>query len=380
MSFNALKHQGSAVRALRAAVAGERLPHALLFVGPRGVGKGLAARELAKLLLCGSPRGEGQDDLDPCDTCAHCRRVDRGTHPDLYWFEKEPDRNDFRISLVTRRNSHEAASPEMTVIESAMLHPMEASRTVTVLDDAEMLNREAANALLKVLEEPPPHAVLVLLCADAGRLPGTVLSRCHWVRFRPLPDAFVAEKVRDLLGGKASAEEIAYVSRFAGGSIERAHRLAGAGLWELKRELVTGLPEMDEAAAFDMAAAINVWARKRARAEKTTSESREETALRREAARTALAAAAAAFRDALAMAVAGEDAPALVNADQAGAIASLAEWGSEACVRAVGLLADAQAEIRRYVHTELATENALFQVSRLRAGFGVATVRGGAPV
>ncbi|MGB2797925.1 MAG: hypothetical protein WBD44_11800, partial [Phycisphaerae bacterium] len=289
MSFDKVKHQKGAVRALRAAVASDRMPHAFLFSGPRGVGKGLAARELAKVLLCeaprdaGTPRGDaGADGRDSCDACSPCERVDRDTHPDVYWFRKEPDRNDFRLLLVARREK----SPDRVVTESVVLSPMEGPRTVTVLDDAELMNEEAANALLKSLEEPARHAVLVLLCADVSRLPATVLSRCQGVRFRPLPDAFVAEKVRALLppeDGAVSDAEVAYVSRFAGGSIERARALVGSGLWDLKRAMVPLLAEMEESAALDIAERIAAWSRERAKAERVTSESREETALRREA-------------------------------------------------------------------------------------------------
>jgi len=378
VSFAEVQYQDTAVRVLRAAVAGDRLAHAYLFVGPRGVGKGLVARELAKLLFCESPRGKTADALDPCDKCTHCRRVDRGTHPDLYWFRKEEDRNDFRMCLVARGNE---SPPGATVIESVVLHPMEARRTVTVLDDAELLNRPAANALLKTLEEPSPHAVLILLCADASQLPGTILSRCQGVRFGPLPEEFVAGKVREALTARAaktppqgkkaeppaavSAEEIAFVCRFAGGSIEQAARLAGSGLWALKRQVLTQLPEMDAAAALDMAAAIDKWARDQAKQARVKVESPEGHALRRRASRLALAAAASAFGDAGVLAGTG-NAGRPINADQPTTIAALAGWPAEAIAQAVGILADAQAHIGRYVHTELATENALVQLSRLR--------------
>jgi DNA polymerase III delta prime subunit len=381
VSFADVKHQDTAVRVLRAAVAGDRLAHAYLFVGPRGVGKGLVARELTKLLFCESPRGKTADALDPCGKCSPCRRVDRGTHPDLYWFRKEEDRNDFRINLVVRgRGDGSEGGP--TVIESVMLHPMEAPRTVTVLDDAELLNRTAANALLKTLEEPSPHAVLILLCADASQLPGTILSRCQWVRFAPLPEEFVARKVRESLAAKSaeprergkkaepppapvSAEEIAFVCRFSGGSIEQARRLAGSGLYSLKRQIVTQLPEMDAAGALDMAAAIDKWAREQAKEAHVKVDSAEGHALRRRASRLALAAAASAFGDAGVLAGTGS-AGRPINSDQPTTLAALAAWPAEAIGRAVGLLADAQAQIDRYVHTELATENALVQVSRLR--------------
>jgi DNA polymerase III gamma/tau subunit len=286
---------------------------------------------------------------------------------------------------VARRSGDEAASPSVTVTESVVLHPMSARRTVTVLDDAELLNMSAANALLKTLEEPSPHAVLILLCADAAQVPSTVRSRCQWVRFRPLPEEFVAEKVRAVMAAAAapaapavkgrkaappaaplSAEEIAFICRFAGGSIEQALRLAGSGLATLKRQLLAQLPDMDEAVAFDMAAAIGEFAMAEARRGGAPKGTAEETAARRAATRLALAALAAAFRDAVLLASGAPATVRLMHADQRPVLEALTAWSAEACSRAVDLLADAQAQIDRYVHLDLATENALVQVSRLR--------------
>jgi DNA polymerase-3 subunit delta' len=381
VSLSEIRYQTAAVRMLRSAMAGDRVAHAYIFAGPRGVGKGLAARQFAKLLMCAKPRGSGEK-LDPCDKCGHCTRIDRDTHPDLYWFRKEEDRNDFRLSIVTRRQGESSASPSVTVTESVVLHPMEAARTVTVLDDAELLNASAANALLKTLEEPSPHAVLILLCADASELPGTILSRCQWVRFNPLPEEFVEEKVREVLaaqaakppekGRKAEAprpiarEEIAFICRFAGVSIEQAVQLAGSGLWGLKRAILPGLEAMDEADALDKAEAIAGWAVTEARRRRVPKGTPEETAVRRSSARLALAVVASVFRDAAMVAVGASEAARLTNADQPDVIQALAAWSVESCGRAVSVLADAQAQIVRYVHVELATENALVQVSRLR--------------
>jgi len=381
VSLANVRYQDAAVKMIRSAVAGDRVAHAYLFVGPRGVGKGLAAREFAKLLMCAKPRGSGEK-LEPCDQCNHCTRIDRGTHPDVYWFRKEEDHNDFRLSIVTRRQGEESASPSVTVTESVVLHPMEAARTLTVLDDAELLNKHAANALLKTLEEPSPHAVLILLCADASQLPGTILSRCQWVRFGPLPEEFVAQKVREVLAAQAAqppekgrkaeaprpiaSEEIAFICRFAGGSIEQAVHLAGSGLWGLKRSLLPGLAAMDEADALDMAKAIADWAVTEARRLRVPRGTPEETAVRRSSARLALAVVASAFRDAALVAAGSPEAVGLTNADQADVIHALAAWSAEACGRAVSILADAQGQIERYVHLDLATENALVQLVRLR--------------
>ncbi len=365
MSFEPIRYQQAALRALRAAVARDRLPQALLFTGPRGVGKGMAARALAQLLFCETPR-ETELGPDACGTCGPCRRVARGTHPDLAWFAKEPERNDFRIQLVARRDG----SPDVVVNESITLSPMEADRTVTVLDDAERLNAEAANALLKSLEEPAPHAVLILLCADAGRLPATIRSRCQTVLFRPLPAEFVAELVRGRPEAEgASAEEIAFVSRFAGGSVEQAARLVGSGFWALKREIVGRLASLDPAAALALAEDVAAWAKERVKAGKAKTGTPEETALRRESARLALAAAASALRDAAVIAGGAEEAVPLVNPGERPTLERLALRGREALVRAMEPLADGQAHILRYAHVELATENALVQAGRrLAAG------------
>ena len=382
MSLDDVQFQEAAIRMLRAAVAHDRVAHAYLFVGPRGVGKGRLAREFAKLLLCTSPKGGGADGLDSCGACASCGRIDRDTHPDLYWFRKEANRNEFRLALVARRGGSDGTPPWLTatVTESVALMPMEAPRTVTVLDDAELLNHEAANALLKVLEEPPPHAVLILLCADASQLPGTILSRCQWVRFKPLPETFVAKKLAESIAlrtspktgaadeappRRVSKDEAAFVCHFAGGSVEQAEGLVRSGLWDLKRGFLPRLADMDEAAALDVADAIGRWSREQAKETNRSGEAREETALRRALARLALAAAASAFRDA-AVEAGACGAAALTNVDQPEVIKALAAWSADACDRAVGLLADAQEQIDRYVHTELATENALIQVARLR--------------
>jgi hypothetical protein len=123
---------------------------------------------------------------------------------------------------------------------------------------------------------------------------------------------------------------------------------------------------MDEAVALDLAEAISEWGRAEAKREHAKLDSPEGNTVRRAAARLALAAVASAFRDAALVASGAPKAVRLTNADQPQTIAALAGWSAEACSRAVAILADAQAQIGRYVHIELATENALVQVSRLR--------------
>ena len=375
MSWHGIDGHDEVVEQFRRAIGRGRLASSFLFAGPAGIGKRSFALKLAQAMLC---QTRPEEALDPCDACPGCSQVVAGTHPDVMRVAKPEGKAFIPVELFIGDAEHRRREG---LCHDISLKPYMGGRKIAIIDDADYLNPEGANALLKTLEEPSPHAVLILLAADASPLPGTILSRCQWVRFGSLPEEFVARKVREALAAKASqppvrgkkaepppavsAEEIAFVSRFSGGSIEQAARLAGSGLHPLKRQILTQLPEMDAAAALDMAAAIDKWARDQVKEAHVKMESPEGHAVRRWASRLALAAVASAFGDAGVLAATGSAARP-INADQPTTLAALAAWPAEATAQAVGILADAQAHIDRYVHTELATENALVQLSRLR--------------
>lgn len=180
-----------AVALLRRALSEGRLGHAYLLTGPPRVGKRTLALALAKALLCssGSP---------PCGECRTCMLVDRGRHPDLRIVERPPDRKHLSIDEV-RDLQHWAG-----------LRPVEGAYHVGVVLHAEDLSQEAANALLKTLEEPPPSLVLVLTAADAGLLLPTVVSRCQHLLLRRVPTAAIAgHLVRELGKGEEEARLLA---------------------------------------------------------------------------------------------------------------------------------------------------------------------------
>src|SRR5438876_4480895 len=183
--FESFPEQLEAKRLLRAALA-EGPAHAYLFHGPRGVGKRTAAIAFAAELL-GSPD-----------------RVRRRTHPDLYLLEPLGDQ--IRIDAVRelRRDLH--------------MRPFEADRRVYLVLGADLLNRDAADALLKDLEEPPGYAVIILVADDLGPLPPTILSRCQLVPFRRLSE----KAVRGWLAERGADESLA---RIAAGRLDRAARL-----------------------------------------------------------------------------------------------------------------------------------------------------------
>jgi DNA polymerase-3 subunit delta' len=191
MSFERLLEQEEAKRLLRAALA-EGPAHAYLFYGPPGVGKRTAAVDFAAELI-------GERD-----------RVARGAHPDLYALEPLGDQ--IRIDAI-RELRHDLH-----------MRPFEASRRVYLVSGADLMNEEAADALLKDLEEPPGYAVILLVASEPERLPETIRSRCQLVPFRRLSrralEQAISSRRPDL-----SVDAIAAISRVAGGRLDRAARL-----------------------------------------------------------------------------------------------------------------------------------------------------------
>jgi len=205
----------------------DRLPHALLFLGPPGVGKSLVARRLAARIACSA------DAAAPCGECAGCRQVVAGSHPDLLQIGA-PDR---AVGRKETRKKEIGIDQAREVKRFAQLAAIRAPRKMTIIDDADRLSLAAQNALLKTLEEPPGQALLVLIAASAGALLPTVRSRCQRVAFAPL----TPEEVRAaLLDSGLAAEEAAALLASAEGSPGRALSLRAA--WqEADRAEVLGL-------------------------------------------------------------------------------------------------------------------------------------------
>jgi DNA polymerase-3 subunit delta' len=181
--------------------AAHRPHHAYLLAGPEGGGKQQAARAFAAALLCAK---------GGCGECRACTLALAERHPNL--FVVEPEGRDIRVETVRQEVWHPAfrTAPEP-------------GRKVFVIREADRLNPAAADVLLKVLEEPPADAVLLLLSARPDELPETVLSRCHVVTFLPLEESFVAGALE---GEGVSRETSVLSARLAGGNLGRARRLA----------------------------------------------------------------------------------------------------------------------------------------------------------
>ena len=201
MSIEALPGQARAKRFLKQLVQTGHVPHALLFSGMAGIGKASMAREFAKVLNCLEAANN-----DSCDRCSSCHKIDGGIHPDLTWITSEGT----FIKLDQIRDLR----------KRLRYRPFEGHYRVIIIEDAQKLREEAANALLKILEEPPRQHIFVLLTLEPQMLLPTIVSRCCHVRFQPLEDSQIEQSLTNAYQLEPNrAREIA---RLAEGSMERA--------------------------------------------------------------------------------------------------------------------------------------------------------------
>lgn len=213
MAWGIIGHEW-AVEQLRVSIRSGADAHAYLFTGPPGVGKRLLALRTAQALNC--EHGAG----DPCLACRACRRIERGNHPDVRVASMESQAAAGKAEEAARQKELKIA----TVREwqrDITLRPYEGQRRVFILHDAERLSEEAANAMLKTLEEPPPYATLILV-ADSNDLLPTIVSRCRTLRLRPLPRPQV---VAALVARGADADTAALLAAWSGGRIGQALQL-----------------------------------------------------------------------------------------------------------------------------------------------------------
>ena len=211
---------------LKRAIENKRVPHAYLFSGPEGVGKEAMAIELAKALYC-----EGSE--KPCNNCSNCHRIGQFEHPDIHFIFPAPksatvkDERQILDSLAEDPYARKKpwAAPNISIDKirqvrrMSAMKPMEGLRIV-IISDADTMNVQAANALLKILEEPPPNMHLVLVTSRTNALLATIISRCQEVRFSALSDTQIAGALRQRQGLDEQQAEI--LSRISQGSYGRA--------------------------------------------------------------------------------------------------------------------------------------------------------------
>lgn len=239
MGLAAVLGQDRVVDAIRRSIAANRVAHAYLFEGPAGCGRRTTALAMIQALFCIQPV-----DGDACGQCRSCRKLDSGNHADLHILEPLPDKRDISIEQVR----------ELQQVLS--LRPYEATRKACLIYPAERMTVGAANALLKTLEEPPGHAVMILLATQTDLLLSTVRSRCQHLRFSPLDDSIVARLLerQGMEPGLATT-----LAPLAQGSMERARDIDGEEDARQRSEMLTMLANADPgriASIFDTSEAV----------------------------------------------------------------------------------------------------------------------------
>ena len=199
------------------------IPHALLFTGIDGIGKRKTALTVAAALNCRTadrPETGGSGAGAPCGQCRPCRKIISGNHPDVIVIT--PEKSRIKISAIRE------------LVHTLAAKPYEASWRVVVIDQAEAMNPEAGNALLKLLEEPPENTILILTAGNTHSLLPTIVSRCQQVTFNPIPEKALVDHLEKQ---GLPHDKAAILAKQANGSYAKADRLVGTG-WIGRREWI----------------------------------------------------------------------------------------------------------------------------------------------
>jgi len=205
-SFDALIGQEAMVKTLANAIQSDRLAHAFLLTGVRGVGKTSTARLIAKALNCVGPGGEGGPTIAPCGVCEPCVAIAEGRHIDVVEMDAA---------------SHTGVDDVREIIEAVRYSAVSARYKVYIVDEVHMLSKNAFNALLKTLEEPPAHVKFLFATTEVNKVPVTVLSRCQRFDLRRIPADMLTEhfgRVAEAEGVTIEPEALALIARAAEGS------------------------------------------------------------------------------------------------------------------------------------------------------------------
>jgi DNA polymerase-3 subunit delta' len=234
MAWQGIEGHDHLVERFRSALERGRMSGSFLFVGPAGIGKHTFALKLAQTLLCDTRL---EADLDPCGTCAACTQVAAVTHPDLLTVSKPVDRAYIPLDLMIGDKDHRM---RQGLCHDIALKPFMGDRKIAIVDDADLLNAEGANSLLKTLEEPPPRSVMILVGTTPAKQLPTIRSRCRIIRFDALPEDTVADLL--LRGGHVNdSDEARRLAQLADGSVGRALQMTDGGLVEFRGRLFAAL-------------------------------------------------------------------------------------------------------------------------------------------
>jgi len=231
MSWNDILGHQRPLELFRRAAKRGRLASTYFFVGPHGIGKKKFALKLAQSLLC---EGSDTSQLEPCQSCPACQQVAALTHPDLLLVSKPKDKNEIPVELFMGDREHRG---QEGLCRDIQLTPFRGGRKVAIIDDADHLNDEGRNCLLKTLEEPPLDSILILIGTSVYRQLPTIVSRSQIVRFEPLTN----EQVEEILRRREFGDEEVPISQMAAwshGSVQTALEFGNPDFFRMRQRLL----------------------------------------------------------------------------------------------------------------------------------------------
>lgn len=238
--FTQLIGQSAMVQTLGNAIKRDRLAHAFLMTGVRGVGKTSTARLIAKALNCIGPDGEGGPTIDPCGICEPCTAIAEGRHIDV-------------IEMDAASNT--GVDDVREIIEAVRYASVTARFKIYIIDEVHMLSKNAFNALLKTLEEPPPHVKFLFATTEVDKVPITVLSRCQRFDLKRIQQDMLAEHFTDICrkeNVEVEAEALAMIARAADGSVRDGLSVLDQAIAHADMETEGDVPVITALAVRDM--------------------------------------------------------------------------------------------------------------------------------
>jgi len=226
MSFDKVIGHEKPLNLLKAMLVNDRLPHALLFTGPPGVGKRTLAVALAQAVNCLGPNPS-----EPCGRCSACRKIKRGVHPDLVEIEPEGRLRTIKIDRIRELRNQ------------AAFRPFEGRTKVFIVREADRMGAEAANALLKTLEEPPPDTLIVLTSPEESDLLPTIVSRCLRLNLAPLPGETIENWLIQERGVEAAQARL--LASLSGGCLGRVMDMDAETILTQRQRIVNKLGLLD---------------------------------------------------------------------------------------------------------------------------------------